>query len=156
MFKWVGEIYPLKDYLWALNARDDILIDSLNNAKQYVIGVPRNDNQHQYLEGQGFMSPQNLHLTVSWPQSIRMLYAGRFDLIMGPPLPLRYNLKELGLDHSKLKRVYPLDRPPVPLYIAFSKKTSDSLVGEFQKAYQKITMNGTCDSILRKWLHQEK
>ena len=64
MFKWVGEIYPLKDHLWALKSRNDISINSLEDAKHYLIGIPRSDNQHQYLTQQGFQSPKNLHLLV--------------------------------------------------------------------------------------------
>ena len=52
LFKWVGAIYSVEDYLWALKDRSEISIHSLNDAKQYLVGVPRGDLQHQYLKKQ--------------------------------------------------------------------------------------------------------
>lgn len=156
LFKWVGPIYQLEGYLWALNDRSDISIHSMEDAKQYIVGAPRNDHQHQYLKKNGFVFDENLYLVKAWPQAMKMLYANRVDLIMGPPLPLAYNLKTLGLDYSKLKQVLKLDKPPAVLYIAFSKATSDSLVIKFQKAYQKIKNNGSYDTILQNWININK
>jgi len=151
-FKWVGAIYPLEDYFWALEQRQDIAIDKLDAAKRYLVGVPRDDNQHQFLLEQGFTSPQNLYLLASWSQAIKMLYAKRLDLIVGSPLLVSYNTKLLGLDSVRLKSVYKLPKSSEVLYIAFSKTTSDELVEKFCRAYEAIKRNGTYDAIIKKWL----
>ncbi len=53
LFKWVGKFYHTVDYLWALNERKDISIRSLGDAKRYLIAVPKDDFQHQYIKKTG-------------------------------------------------------------------------------------------------------
>ncbi len=62
-----------------------------------------------------------------------------------------YSLKDWNMDYSKLKKVYKVDVGNSPLSIAFSKKTSDSLVNKFKKAFETIKKKGTIDTIRQKW-----
>lgn len=151
LFKWVGSIIGLGDYLWSLKERDDIVIHSIEDAKRYRIGVPRDDIQHQFLKQRGFEVPKHLYLLPRWDLAIKMLYYKRVDLVMGSELALAYRLKALNLDYSKLKKAYEIGQQWGDLSIAFSKSTSDIWVHKFQEAFEKIKKDGTYDKIHRKW-----
>jgi len=151
LFKWVGSLSALGDYLWSLEVRKDIVINSLEDAKLYKIGVVRNDLQHQFLNQKGFDDLKHLQLVTKQDQAIKMLHANRVDLIMGPELPLLYRLKILNLDSPKLKTVYYIGQQWGDLSIAFSKNTSDIWVKRFQEALERIKENGTFAVIQRKW-----
>lgn len=152
LFKWVGSIIGSGDSLWSLKERDDIVIHSLKDAKRYMIAVPRDDIQHQFLKQRGFDAPIHLYLVPRWEQAIKMLYNKRVDLMMGSELSLVYRLKALNLDYSKLKKVYEIGQQWGDLSIAFSKSTSDIWVHKFQEALEKIKKDGTYEKIHGKWI----
>lgn len=151
LFKWVGSIIGSSDFLWSLNERSDIKINSLDDARIYKTGVPRDDNQHNYLLQNGF-DKKHLAVVSSLDQAIKMLHFKRIDLIMGPELVLAYKHKTLGLDISEITKVYDIGQQWGDLSIAFSNKTSDELVYRFQKALDKIKTNGTYNGIRQKWI----
>lgn len=151
LFKWVGPIIGLGDSLWKLKSRKDISLNSLDDAKRYKIGVPRDDNQHQFLKQKGFKDTKHLKLLRRWDQTIQMLYKGRVDLIMGSELPIAYRVKGLKLDSSKLEQAYEIGQQWGDLSIAFSKSTSDELVQQFRTALEKIKNEGTFDKIRTEW-----
>lgn len=151
LFKWVGSINGVGDYLWSLATRDDIRIDNLDDAKKYKIAVPRNDCQQQLLEQHGFKENVNLVTVSRWEQAIRMLYSGRVDMIMGSNSALVYRLKTLGLDYDLLQQTYEVGQMWGDLSIAFSSATDDVVVEEFRTAYQSLKNKGIYKEIFQKW-----
>ena len=68
LFQWVGPIIPAYDmYFYKLKNRTDISFDSLDEAKQFTIGVVRNVANHNFLLSKGFTDGVNLS-GVSTPQ----------------------------------------------------------------------------------------
>ena len=140
-------IIALEDYFWSLN--DDVIIRSLEDAKKYRIAVPRDDNQHQFLVNNGFTK---MYLVNDIETALKMLYAGRTDLVMGNEISTLYRLEALNFESSRLKRTYKIGQQWGDLSIAFSKNTSEELVHQFQIALEKIKSNGTFDKILNRWV----
>lgn len=151
LFNWVGSIIALEDNLWSLS--DNLMIKSLEDAKQYKIAVPQDDNQHQFLVKNGFT---NMYLVPELDTALKMLYAGRVDLVMGNDISIPYRLETLNLESSKLKKTYKIGQQWGDLSIAFSKNTSEKLVHKFQMALEEIKNNGTFDEILNRWALDRK
>ncbi|MCL6416495.1 transporter substrate-binding domain-containing protein [Aestuariirhabdus sp. Z084] len=152
-FKWVGPITGSKDYyFWSLKTSSGVSINSLEDAKQFLIGVPRENYQHQFLENNGFT---HLTITNDFDATLRMLYAGRIEAILGSEISITYRVDKMGFDASLLKKQYGIDQRWGELSIAFSKNTPDELVERFQQALKKIKDNGEYEQILRKWVLQE-
>lgn len=146
-FNWVGSIFALEDYFWSLN--HELEIRSLEDAKKYTIAVPRDDNQHQFLVKNGFTK---LYPVTDLDTALKMLYAGRIDLVMGNDISTTYRLKSLNFEPSKLKKIYKIGQQWGDLSIAFSKNTSDQLVERFQIALEKIKSSGQFEKILNRWI----
>lgn len=155
-FKWVGAILSLDNYLWRLKPRNDIKIETLEQAKNYTIAVPRKDIQQQALIRKGFTELRNLVIVTTYEQAIAMLLRGRVDLIAGTDLLLGQRLDKLGYNINQLHKVIDMDPDIGKLQIAFSLKTADSQVEEYRKALRTLKSDGTYDKILAKWQVEQK
>jgi hypothetical protein len=54
-----------------------------------------------------------------------------------------------GVDYNEVEEVYNLRE--IGLMIAFSKKTSDSIVQEWRNAFNEMVTDGTIMQIRKKW-----
>jgi tripartite-type tricarboxylate transporter receptor subunit TctC len=54
-----------------------------------------------------------------------------------------------GVDYDEIEEVYHLRE--IDLMIAFSKKTSDSIVQKWRNAFNKMIADGTIMQIRKKW-----
>ncbi len=52
LFKWVGEIMRIDYHFYKLRERKDIVVPDLQSAKNYSVGVLREDVRHQYLRSE--------------------------------------------------------------------------------------------------------
>lgn len=151
MFKWVGPIYPREQWMFKLASRNEVKVDNLEQAKNYMIAVVPESANHQYFLKNGFKEQINLSLVNSWQSKLKMLLAGRVDLVSYIPIEAAYRLKQLGEDYGKLNKLF-LISGEYQYYLAFSKEVPDDLIIQFQKAYDELKKNGLYDQILEKYL----
>ncbi|WP_019615548.1 substrate-binding periplasmic protein [Psychromonas ossibalaenae] len=149
-FKWIGKIVPNDVNFWKLKSRKDIVIQSLDDAKKYRIGVTNMDMKHHYLVAQGF---KNIQVVPKDIQNLRKLLAGRIDLLPFSNEIVLVYLANIGeLDISNLEKAYFLDEISSDLYVAFSSATSDTLVEKFTASLIKMKKNGRYEKIKQKYL----
>ena len=151
LFKWVGPLASRTIFLFMLKERKDIEINSLGDAKKYIIGVTRDDGFSLDLMKKGFEIGKNLYPVSKEEQNIEKLFTGRVDLVGNVELSMVHIVKSLGLDFNKLTKVYELPEK-YAYYMALNKKTSDTIVNKLQKALDEIKQNGTYQSIKNKYL----
>jgi len=139
LFHWIGALDAMCNHLWALKKNNSIKITSIDDAREHIVGVPRDDTVHHYLKKHGFRDSDNLYIANTREQAVKMLFSGRVELLMGAELLIKQRVNHLGFDFNHLKNVFTL---PVinnnRLSIAFSKSTPTSLVLKFQKAFKKL------------------
>lgn len=151
LFKWIGPIAPpIRAALFKLATRTDIVITSLEDAKQYNIGVVRDDGGHQILLQYGFENERNLFPVAQGEQNIRKLLAGRIDLLFSENMFVTMKMKALDLPLSQIEEA--LLAMEIPNYMAFSKQTSDAMVERVRAAFDQIQAEGTVDTIAEKYL----
>ncbi len=108
-----------------------IKIHTLEDAKQYHIGVIIDDVAGMLLKESGF-DKNNLQGVSRLRQNIRKLEFDRIDLIAYSESGFADHLKLHNLDPNKFESVYVLKE--TGLFYAFHKDTPDPLVQKFQKA----------------------
>lgn len=150
MFKWVGEIAPRKSYFYKLKKRKDIIINSLEDAKKYIVGGVRADARTTYLKNNGF----NITEIVSNDESnIRKLNAKRIELMVGNELSFTYLVKLIGFSMDDFEKAFFLEEfSKGDFYMAFSLSTDDKLVQDLKTALDKVKADGTYDKILTKFI----
>jgi polar amino acid transport system substrate-binding protein len=147
LFKWIGPIVPpIRAALFKLKKRTDIVLTSLDDAKQYDIGVVKNDGGHQILLQYGFEDKKNLFPVTKGEQNIQKLLAERIDLFFSDSLFVMMKTKELGLPVEQIEEVFLAME--VENYMAFSEQTSDELVERVRTAFEQLKADGTVEAII--------
>ncbi len=145
-FKWVGPLARKRDILVA-KKDSGIKISSLEDAKKVKrIGTLRDDTRERLLKSQGFT---NLESVSNEQLNAKKLALGRIDLWTYKIPGLRTVCDLAGVDYTEFEEVYHLRK--IDLMIAFSKKTSDSLVQKWRDAFNEMITDGTILKIKKKW-----
>lgn len=146
LFKWVGPISMFDYVLYGRNGSAPA-IDSLEAAKKAgTIAVVRDDARHQFLLANNF---SNLATCDAESACLRMLEDGRADLWLGSTATSVGVAGEAGVDPAAFVTVYSVRT--VPLYIAFSPDTPDSVVAAWQDALDAMKRDGTYTAIRQKY-----
>ncbi len=145
-FKWVGPLAIKRDILVAKKSAK-IRIHSLADAKKVKrIGTLRDDTRERLLKRQGFT---NLESVSDEQLNAKKLALGRIDLWAYKIPGMRTVCDLAGVDHNEFEEVYSLRE--IELMIAFSKKTSDSIVRQWKAAFDEMVKDGTIMKIRKKW-----
>ena len=145
-FKWIGPLATKRDILVAKKS-SGIKISNLNDAKKVSrIGTLRDDTRELLLKSHGFT---NLEPVSDEQLNAQKLVLGRIDLWAYKIPGLRTVCELAGVDHNELIEVYHLRE--IDVSIAFSKKTSDSIVQKWKKAFDEMLADGTIMQIRRRW-----
>ncbi len=145
-FKWVGPLATKRDILVAKKG-SGIKINNLDDAKKVSrIGTLRDDTRELLLKRHGFT---NLEPVSDEQLNAQKLVLGRIDLWAYKIPGLRTVCELAGVDHNELIEVYHLRE--IDVSIAFSKKTSDSIVQKWKKAFDEMLADGTIMQIRRRW-----
>ena len=146
IFKWIGPLATKRDILVAKKG-SGIKISTLNEAKKVRhIGTLRDDTRERLLIERGF---KNLEPVSDEQLNAQKLILGRIDLWAYKIPGLRTVCELAGVDHNELEEVYHLRK--IDVSIAFSQKTSDSIVEKWKNAFDEMVTDGTIMKIRRKW-----
>jgi len=145
-FKWVGPLATKRDILVAKKG-SGIKIKDLEDAKKVKrIGTLRDDTRGRLLQRHGFT---NLEPVSDEQLNAKKLALGRIDLWAYKIPGLRTVCDLAGVDYTEFEEVYHLRE--IDLMIAFSKKTSDSIVQMWSDAFNEMSADGTIMQIRKKW-----
>ncbi len=145
-FKWVGPLATKRDILVARRG-SGIEINSLEDAKKVKrIGTLRDDTRERLLKSLGFT---NLEPVSDEQKNAQKLVLGRIDLWTYKKPGFRTVCKLAGVDYNEIEEVYHLRE--INVDIAFSKKTSDSIVQKWRNAFKEMGADGTILQIRKKW-----
>ena len=145
-FKWVGPLATKRDILVAKKG-SGIKINSLDDAKKVKrIGTLRDDTREHLLKGLGFT---NLEPVSDEQKNAKKLVLGRIDLWTYKTPGLRTVCDLAGVDYNEIEEVLHLRK--IEIDIAFSKKTSDSIVQKWRNAFNEMLADGTLIQIRKKW-----
>lgn len=146
LFKWVGPITAY-DFTFYTRNGSALAISSLETAKTAgLIGVVKDDARHQFLIQQNFTHVVTCDTDAA---CLRNLLDGKTDLWFGSAVNFPATVKKEGIDPLAVREVYQV--MSVPMYIAFSKDTPDSVVAAWQGAIDGMKQDGTFAAIRQKY-----
>jgi polar amino acid transport system substrate-binding protein len=106
----------------------------------------RQDTRERLLKSLGFT---NLEPVSDEQLNAKKLVLGRIDLWTFKIPGLRTVCELAGVDYNEVEEVYHLRE--INLDIAFSKKTSDTIVEKWRSAFDQMLADGTIRQIRKKW-----
>ena len=151
-FTWVGPILEAKQEFYRLNTRNDIIVNTLDDAKRYSIGAVNGFANTKYLLSRGFEAGEHIDLVTSEVQNVKKLMGDRIDLMIMGNIAIVDNLKKANLYSDKGRFVPAFTVQEDIQYMGFSKGTDIKYIDMFQKANDTIKANGQYDEIKKKYL----
>lgn len=134
LFKWVGPIFTVRNILMGLDGRK-YRIASLDDSRQYRIGVIKGDVVESFLLGKGF-DPQRIEAVSDLGQNFEKLLHGRVDLIAHSENTLADYIATKGLRKRDFSTKFVLSTSPN--YYAFHLGTPDTTIRRLQSALVSI------------------
>lgn len=145
-FEWIGVVAKGKTYLYSLQGRHDVDLQTLDDAKKKSIGVLRDAVRFRYLKKRNFT---NLVEDTTPRASAHKLILGWIDLWAVDEATAYHTLSMMGYDPRRLiERHFPLDIE-LDGYVAFSKESDKELVESFKKAFLRLQASGEHEKMIK-------
>jgi polar amino acid transport system substrate-binding protein len=148
MFKWVGPIFEIDFYLWALKS-EKIQINSAAELVEYRIGTLRYDVLEDILIEETGMKVSDFDRVSRNLFNTKKLYAKRVNLIATSAKTIQQTSKELELNPNLFEKVYSLGSKS--MNFAFHKDTPDSIINLFETAFFDLKQEGEINKIFDKY-----
>ncbi|HJV70013.1 transporter substrate-binding domain-containing protein [Ideonella sp.] len=139
-FKWAGEFMRIEYHLYKLRSRHDVTVRNLDDARQYAVGVMRDDVRQQYLQSRGF---DKLVVSARNADSLRMLLERKVHLLPLPENDVIRFCKEANVDPAALEKVLTLSEMTTGIYMAYSHSTPNETVARTRAAFDRLKADGT-------------
>lgn len=137
-FLWVGPILEKgRMNLYRLKTRNDIKIDSMDDAKKYTVGVVQGYSSQQLLRNMGFIDKVNIRPVTSLEQNVKKLLAGRVDLIVAYADGNDELIEMYGMTKEGTVNVQFLDITTAA-YLAFNKQLPTETFDAIKSAYLRL------------------
>lgn len=155
-FQWIGKLITVQYALYALQARQDIQVSSVEDLAAYRLGVTANDVRTAWLRDHGLKdaaadSRTGLDITDNGLINLRKLMLGRVDMVPTSAVGLRAFCIIENIDCRRFRRVLALPFS-VDLYVAASLKTPPPVVARLRHAYERLQRNGGYQRTLAPYL----
>ncbi len=149
-YQWVGLMAKRNYYLYRLDSRKDIVIQSLEDARPYRIGVLRGDVRTDYLRAQGFAegTDKGLEVVNVAFSLLKMQQAGRIDLIVFSDEGIRLACEEAKVVCDAFTPAFRLDLVG-NLWLAASPQMPPALLNTLRKAFQKQEDSGYLGKLMK-------
>ena len=148
-FQWICPLIQTSGVkMFGLSSRKDLVVNKLEDAKQYRLGVYGTGWTMEYLKSNGFEIGVHLDVATNETLNIKKLLAGRVDFIVQEQDMVHHRLKTMGVDINQVKAVFPLVAVESQEgCMAMSKDTPKETVDSIRKALHKV--NQTADTSVK-------
>ncbi|BBD09712.1 substrate-binding periplasmic protein [Desulfovibrio ferrophilus] len=145
-FHWVGPLAPRSVHLFRLATRRDIAPKTDAELTGYRMGVVRADATEALALGWGFVPDKNLMVAKDIAQLLRLLDAGRIDVVPANPLMFQHDLKRDGRNAADYPSCYSVNFDD-GYYLGISRGSNPRLIERIRKAFDALSKEGVLDQI---------
>lgn len=135
-------------WLYKLKARNDIQVETLEDAKAYRIGGYRSA-QTDYLIELGFPT---VDIAPHERMNVERLLKRRVDMVPSLELMMADRLRDLGVLYDTVEKVIVFDNR-FDYYLAVNPNVSDDVIARLQAALDQAKAAGTYESIRAKYIN---
>ncbi|WP_082353061.1 substrate-binding periplasmic protein [Pseudoalteromonas sp. R3] len=135
-FEWACPLLrPVKEHLFRLTSREDIQLDSLDDAKRYITALVRGSVVHEYLLSKGFKGGVNLDVSADPSSLIKKLLAGRVDFLITTEYTIFESLRLLGKPYEVVTSALEVrERTGERACMAFHPHTDSDIINKVRRA----------------------
>ncbi|MDP4983274.1 substrate-binding periplasmic protein [Pseudoalteromonas tunicata] len=141
-FKWVCPLFePVPLFLYKLKSRSDITAKNIEQAKDFLLSVTRDDMVNDYLIEAGFEIGRNLDISPNGQTSLKKLFANRIDFVIYSEKTLISELKGLNFSYGSFEKVVEIPlAQTAQICMAFNQDTDDALVFKVQQMLDLLNL----------------
>lgn len=143
LFRWVGTVSPYHVRLFSLRGSDVPVGTNWDALKTFQIAGQLKDVKAEFLQNQGF----DVDFVPSAEATLRLLYAGRADLVAGDALSLPYRAGSLQYNVDLLQVSAEIPELSSELYLAASRSTDPNIVTRLENALGELKKSGVYQKI---------
>lgn len=141
LFHWVGPVSDSDQIaFYKLSTREDIVLESLDQAKRYRIGLTKDSPLHGHLIDLGFDESLIDIVALDQLANIKKLLLGRIDILPASEQQFKYAINEAGFEEETFEKVLPLFN--LSPYMALSRKSPEDLVMKIRDSYNSLVAEG--------------
>ncbi len=144
LFKWVGPL-AVKKFAFYGKAGSGIVLNKIEDAKAYRIGVQKDGVSEQFLTSEGF---SQLNKVIFPMRNLHNLLRGHSELWYASSSTINEILKQKNIPQTEVEELF-ITKESL-LYIAFSKTTPQKIITTWQNAYDELYDDGIVAKIFNK------
>lgn len=150
-FQWLGQTYKSEAYLIGLKRRKELVINQLDDAKNYVVGTIRGYYSETFLRQAGFEPQKNLALSVKYQRMWKMLFKNRIDFVLTNNSALETELNSIGLDVNAIKQYIAVADFPNQLFMVSHLQAPAATVKKLRQGLVELKQSGRYQQIIKAW-----
>lgn len=150
-YEWIGPFARHQGFFYKLASRKDIRLETLQDVRRYRVATVRGDAQTDLMLKLDIVDPDLLQLVSDGDTTIRMLLAGRVDLVIFNEIGIAWRMKQHGLAGSDVERTVMLVDDG-GYYFALGKGADPALVARLRKAFGEVKERGAPQRLLERYL----
>jgi len=150
-YEWIGPFAKHQGYFYKLASRKDLRLETLHDVRKYRVATVRGDAQTDLMLKLDIVDPDQLQLVSDGDTTIRMLLAGRVDLVIANEIGIAWRMKLHGLTGAEVERTVMLVDGG-GYYFALGKGADPALVAKLRKAYAEVKERGSPQRLLERYL----
>ncbi|WP_374569592.1 substrate-binding periplasmic protein [Ideonella sp.] len=150
-FEWIGPFARHQGFFYKLSNRSDMRLDSLQDVRKYRVATVRGDAQTDLMLKLDIVDQNLLQLVSDGDTTIRLLLAGRVDLVIANEIGMAWRMKLHGLSGTEVERTVMLvDNGGY--YFAFGKGADPTLVARLRRGFAEVKDKGLPQRLLERYL----
>ncbi|MBA6251497.1 MULTISPECIES: ABC transporter substrate-binding protein [unclassified Colwellia] len=138
LFQWVAPLCSIEFSFYRSKKRPDIQVNSLAEAKNYLIAVQKGQASAEYLLRLGFEPKKNLSISYNADNLMQMLVYDRVELIVLSSTYFASLIESNSKYVDKIEPIFPIDYLTRNLYLASSLNTSLDLINRLNISYDEL------------------
>lgn len=147
-YKWIVPVtLPVRAVLIRLRSRSDIVINTLEDAKGYSIGIVDGNNLHSFLINSEF---EKIDPAPTNAQNYKKLFAGRTDLFLAREPSILTELKQLGYSLEDIVIEFQVTDDG-PAWLIANLDTSQDIIDKLRASYEHIKKENLIEKVTKNY-----
>lgn len=153
-FHWIGEVSPYGQYFFKLKTHPAIKATRLSDLRYggHRIGLQSGSSLQRLMENQEIINGNNVVTYTDYHQGVKMLFAGRLDMVPLTGFIARSSVCGMGLDGDQLEPVVPISELARPLWLVMSLPTPVETARQVSDALSRLNQDGIREQIVTNYL----
>lgn len=153
LFSWVGTITEVNNaVIWGIKSKPIIPVTNIDQLKQYVIAVNKDDVTHLGLLERGFKENENLYVLENTDSLISLLATRpEIDMIVADDITIAYRAELANVNINRLVRIFEISDLQLNFYLACNLNTDKAIIQKLSSSLENIHQDGFYQQKLNQW-----